>query len=250
MNAMAQTRHPIGPGEPFLLDDPPRSRARLLLSQVLSHYCAAFFGISSEEIGRAFMDPDGHDDGERGQVAWAVALIGGFILDGRLRTYARPLGGGDCTAISTNAWEMDAHGHRFARSSYDPARPYDPSAEPTHWIFMDADDAEGLVMAACRDGTNIWQEREAALAAAGTAGTASASVDAEPHWADEDADPSRPQPGRRYIRRKEVEVRTGMSRSTIYSKIKTGDFPDCQRLGKRMSVWIEADVDAWLAIPR
>jgi len=49
------------------------------------------------------------------------------------------------------------------------------------------------------------------------------------------------------LRRKPVQVRTGLSRSTIYQKVKDGDFPAPVALGARAVGWIEAEVVAWLA---
>ena len=48
------------------------------------------------------------------------------------------------------------------------------------------------------------------------------------------------------LRRKQVEARTGLRRSTIYAKIADGDFPAPVRLGARAVGWIESEVSAWL----
>jgi prophage regulatory protein len=44
-----------------------------------------------------------------------------------------------------------------------------------------------------------------------------------------------------------VKARTGLSRSTIYLRIKEGSFPPPISLGPRMVGWPEADIDAWLS---
>ena len=49
------------------------------------------------------------------------------------------------------------------------------------------------------------------------------------------------------LRRKQVEVRTGLSRSTIYARIKSGTFPAPVSLGPRAVGWIENDVHRWLS---
>ncbi|AOJ38490.1 AlpA family transcriptional regulator [Burkholderia lata] len=51
------------------------------------------------------------------------------------------------------------------------------------------------------------------------------------------------------IRRKQIEVETGLSRSTIYARMKAGTFPQSVRLGVRSVAWRRADVDAWIADP-
>lgn len=57
------------------------------------------------------------------------------------------------------------------------------------------------------------------------------------------------------LRRKQVEARTGLSRSTIYSKLKDnpkrpGDydptFPKPISVGAKAVGWIEAEINAWL----
>lgn len=48
------------------------------------------------------------------------------------------------------------------------------------------------------------------------------------------------------LRRREVEIRTGLSRSTIYEWMKRGDFPQPVKLGARLVGWRESDLNEWL----
>jgi len=59
----------------------------------------------------------------------------------------------------------------------------------------------------------------------------------------------------RILRRKQVEARTGLSRSTIYSKLKPNPkrpsdydstFPTPVSVGAKAVGWIESELDAWL----
>jgi prophage regulatory protein len=51
------------------------------------------------------------------------------------------------------------------------------------------------------------------------------------------------------LRRKQVEIRTGLSRSTIYARIAEGTFPRPIDLGGGRAVgWIEAEIDTWLKV--
>lgn len=51
----------------------------------------------------------------------------------------------------------------------------------------------------------------------------------------------------RILRRKQVESRTGLSRSTIYARMTEGSFPRPIDLGGGRAVgWIEAEIEAWL----
>ena len=44
-----------------------------------------------------------------------------------------------------------------------------------------------------------------------------------------------------------VKLRTGLSRSTIYERIKAGEFPAQVSLGPRAVGWLESDIEAWIA---
>jgi prophage regulatory protein len=50
----------------------------------------------------------------------------------------------------------------------------------------------------------------------------------------------------RIARRKKVESRTGLSRSSIYAGIKAGTFPRPIQLGAQSVGWLESDIDAWI----
>lgn len=53
----------------------------------------------------------------------------------------------------------------------------------------------------------------------------------------------------RMLRIRSVMTRTGLARTTIYTRAKAGTFPQIVSLGGRASGWREADVDAWIADP-
>ena len=48
------------------------------------------------------------------------------------------------------------------------------------------------------------------------------------------------------LRRTQVQEITGLSRSSIYEKMKKGSFPEAIKLGERAVGWIEAEVLDWL----
>jgi prophage regulatory protein len=50
-----------------------------------------------------------------------------------------------------------------------------------------------------------------------------------------------------FLRRPEVERRTGLKRSTLYAKIKNGDFPSPVKLGARAVAWPESEINTWLS---
>ncbi|KVX93098.1 MULTISPECIES: helix-turn-helix transcriptional regulator [Burkholderia] len=51
------------------------------------------------------------------------------------------------------------------------------------------------------------------------------------------------------VRRKQVEIETGLPRSSIYAKMRAGTFPQNVRIGARSVAWRRADIDAWIADP-
>ena len=48
------------------------------------------------------------------------------------------------------------------------------------------------------------------------------------------------------MRRRAVELMTGLSRSTIYQQMADEDFPRPLKLGKRAVGWRESDIIQWL----
>lgn len=52
---------------------------------------------------------------------------------------------------------------------------------------------------------------------------------------------------KKLLRRPQVEEMTGLSRSTIYDKIRSGTFPGPVRLGDRAVGWHQVEVEEWIA---
>ncbi|KAA0011163.1 AlpA family transcriptional regulator [Billgrantia pellis] len=53
--------------------------------------------------------------------------------------------------------------------------------------------------------------------------------------------------GNRLLRRREVEQKTGKSRSAIYEGIKQGTFPPPVSIGRKSVAWLEEEIDSWIA---
>lgn len=51
----------------------------------------------------------------------------------------------------------------------------------------------------------------------------------------------------RMLRRRELEKKTGLSATSIYMLEKQGRFPQHTMLTPRCAVWVESEVDSWLA---
>lgn len=50
-----------------------------------------------------------------------------------------------------------------------------------------------------------------------------------------------------FIRLKEVQSLTGLSRSEVYRRSGLGSFPQRVRLGEKAVAWVKAEVEAWIA---
>jgi prophage regulatory protein len=53
-------------------------------------------------------------------------------------------------------------------------------------------------------------------------------------------------PAHSIIRRKAVEARTGLSRSTIYQRVKDGTFPAPISLGAKAVGWLQSEIEDWI----
>ncbi|MFP6805673.1 MAG: AlpA family transcriptional regulator, partial [Pseudomonadales bacterium] len=49
-----------------------------------------------------------------------------------------------------------------------------------------------------------------------------------------------------FLRLKEVVVKVGLSRSTIYKILDEGNFPASFRLGDKAVGWLQSDIERWM----
>ena len=221
---------PAENASPYLMDEPPTSTGRILLSRAFSHWCVVHHGYSDHDVYCA-LDPEGlSDDPDRREILWAARLLGELLCAEVMRAFTRPIGGGSPAPLAASAWERDDFRRIFANSGLDPSRPFDDNAEPTHWIFLDADDFNNLLE------RSVWNPADE-----------SAGLDAGDGT---DSPASAPVPGDDHVRMPELERRTGMSRATIYRRISQGRFPKRIPMDGNISAWRESEVAEWLANPR
>lgn len=210
----------------------PQSRGRVPLPAAFKEYCCMRWGISGDEIAAAFEGPDRED--VREMVALAVELLGGTFVQGTFQTWARPVGGGVPEEIPADYWELDDLSVRFATATINMRRPFDPEAEATHSIFVDAATRDAFLDACCVDlpGYGVVRHRRDAADSAGEATPELALVGVQP-----DA----------ILRLQEVKRLTGLARSTIYARMARREFPQSLDLGGRQTGWSAADISHWLA---
>jgi predicted DNA-binding transcriptional regulator AlpA len=220
---------------PYTMDEPPTSTGRALLSRAFSHWCAIHHGYAPEEIAAAFgMDAPAAPEVKQGVHA-AARLIGELIACGEMQTYARPIGGGSPVPVTADDWELDDFRQRVSRSAFDPTRPFDPDADPTHWIFVELEDFNRVVEASCAD---VASRRRRSAA---TSGPASQPAEINSVALSED----------RHVRMPEIMRRTGMSKSTVYRRIAQERFPRQILMDAgNIASWWESEVAEWIANPR
>lgn len=51
----------------------------------------------------------------------------------------------------------------------------------------------------------------------------------------------------RYLRIEDLSIKVGLSRSQIYKLIQNEAFPRQLKIGSRISVWKESDIDKWMS---
>lgn len=51
----------------------------------------------------------------------------------------------------------------------------------------------------------------------------------------------------RFLTHRAVVERTALSRTSLWRRVAAGDFPQPIRLGTQRLVWLESDVNAWIA---
>lgn len=52
----------------------------------------------------------------------------------------------------------------------------------------------------------------------------------------------------RFLRLPEVQDRTGFSRSFIYKSVNDRTFPPPRKVGGRVSVWLESEINDWMRV--
>ena len=217
--------------QPYSMLEQPGSPGRVFLARAFEHYCLIHWGIDRGEIAAELLCTDRPVTAS--DVRGAARMLGGAFARDVVPTWARAFGGGEPVRLKASFWELDAFDRRFTTCAIDPAKPFEPEAVPTHWIFVDLAAWNDLIEASLGipPGRAVPMAENAPCP---SQGNAVGTVDRTD----------------RLVRFPEVRDRTGLSRSTIYRRMEQGTFPKSVSLTGNVTVWQESDLRAWLADPR
>lgn len=210
----------------------PSSAGRVLLADLLEFVMGELGGEPDEDLAITFSRTDDDAEQDRASVRTYIRWLGLQFLEGRLTSYVRPFGGGECVAFPASRWELDDFENRFAWSATDPGRWNEVDVPPTHWIFVSEESVD-----------RWWEEWSRGGEAGGDDRLRPLTV--ERRTADGLNEPTAQLA---FLRVTEVAAMTGLSRSTIYDRIKAGSFPTPVRMGTRMSRWRSDQIQQWLRL--
>jgi predicted DNA-binding transcriptional regulator AlpA len=219
---------------PYMMEQPPTSPGRALLSRAFAHHCALEWGYSEEDVAAVF---ERSRRSLPAEFLRATRLFGELMARGDIRTWARPFGGGEPIVLRTTFWELDDFVARFASSALNLTHPFDSDAEATHWIFVDLEGWNRITdeLLAIGPGKSVTT----APPVTGAKNDATGRIEGRSSKPEEEAD--------RLIRLPEIVRRTGMSKATIYRRMGAGRFPGNLSLDGNIVVWREREVEDWMA---
>ena len=246
----------ISPWSPYGGRTSMVSGGRKALTSAFADLVVSRQGFQSYELPEIFSAPvdEEENDAARDLVRLEAEHLSRMFANGRLASFARPLGGGDVTTIPSEFWELDDPLPRFATGALNLERWAEECAEPTHRIFVDSQQFDGWLASLQPLGPLSNRQIEeivdpqlratrsvARLSAQRGFGQADRVVDGHQH---EMSTP--PGVGPEFLTVKEVSTLVGRSRSSIYEDEKKGQFPERVKIGTS-SRWVKSEVLAWVA---
>lgn len=230
------------------------SSGRKTLTSAFADLVLCRSGFPPTELPEIFAaaEDEAENDAARDLVRLDAELLARMFAMGRIGTAARPLGGGEVSAIAIDLWEVDDPLPRFATGALNLERWWDPKAPLTHRIFVDTKQFDRWLAALQPPGFLSERQIEeivdpqlrAARATAGEGvrreGDESAASD------DRHVDPvDPPGVGPLLLSIKEVRDLIKKSESTIYAGRKKGTFPEGFLLGSSRR-WKKTEILAWI----
>ena len=234
------------------------SDGRTALTAAFADVVRVRAGFASHELPEIFSAPadDGENDAARDLVRHDAEHMTRMFVNGRIATFARPLGGGDVVAISPTAWEIDDPLNRFATGALNLDHWSEIESPPSHRIFIDRpqfdDWLAGLKPLGFLTSRHVEEivdpqlraQRAVAERRSKSELPQSASLESDKSHNKQGAgDP--PGVGPLLLTVSEVSELIGRSTSTIYADVKKGAFPEGIKLGSSTR-WKKTEVLAWI----
>ena len=247
----------IAPWSPYLARTSLPSAGRIALTAAFADVIYVRCGFEAHELPEIFHAPadDGENDACRDIVRLNVEHTAEQFIRGRIPTFARPLDGGIITPLDPSLWEIDDPLRRFATGAFNLTQWSDPNAELSHRLFVDSATYNRWLMLQRQLGPLSSSEIESVLdpqvrAVRSTAVTNTVCTSDQGGFNE-----SHPSRNSTYcfeersdtISLAEVEKRTSLKRSTIYSYMGNRKFPQNFQLTDNRVGWSAAEIDKWIA---
>jgi predicted DNA-binding transcriptional regulator AlpA len=230
------------------------SAAGYSLVEAFAQLVLARTGFPKYELAEIFTCPedDGEADAARDLVRVQAEMLATEFALGAVGTIARPIGGGDRTAIPPVMWELDDPLPRFATGELNLESWTDANAEPTHRIFVNRDQFDQFLVTV---GGHIYLTSDQVASAVDP--HFRARRDLSRKFAPEVQNSEQPNPSATDGKSREfapdlslvpinqVMKMTGMGRTSVYKQIDRGHFPQPVKIGSR-SGWPKAEVLDWI----
>ena len=245
----------ITPWSPYLTRTTLPSAGRTTLTAAFADVIKVRCGFESYELHEIFcaLADDGENDACRDIVRLNAGYTAEQFISGRIPTFARPLEGGMITPLDTIHWEIDDPLGRFATGAFNLDQWAVPMAELTHRLFVDSVTFDRWLILQRPPGELNSRQIESILdpqVRAKRSLAAANYVDTNDQCSHEKQSSSSStihfEEKSHTIDRAEVERRTSLSRSTIYSYMGKGEFPQCFHLTNNRVVWQATEINEWI----
>lgn len=246
---------PIIPWTPYSMEDTTISIEKRSLISVFGELVAFQAEFAPWELPDIFAAT--HDEGENDAckriVSMQAELLANQFAKGTIRAFARQLGGGMATLIPAELWEVDDPLPRFATGVFSLDEWNNHSAEPTHRIFVHADDFDAWLAKLSPPGelhqadlellTDPQLRAKRSVAAQKKRRTRKSTVESDQLHGDTRSSETQ---ASLLVTMTEVRQLTRLGRNTIYTMMDRGEFPKPIRRGRSVR-WLKSKIEAWVA---
>jgi prophage regulatory protein len=219
--------------QPFRGQPSPTAAGGIILSDFIEAYLASKLKVDLVDIRWLFRNdrPNKPDSFRRWQkFAFIIAELGQAFADGKVQTFIRPFDLGETRPLAPAMWNRDDLRNIFGTSIF-PGWGESGQAD-FYWVYVNIGDADVILK-----GAKARPKKQSD----GLFPTPTARSDQKL-----DVYKERPFISPSLLNVREVETIVGLSRSTIYNRIKSKEFPAPFKYGPRISRWRREVIDGWI----